>query len=137
MKIMTCFIDADAWVAIVDSDDPFHDRASAYMSYLLEMNAKLITNNMEIDHALTRIREKLGVETASKFMTIMEESILTIHLRMDWISRRLRRSALNDFLSNPKSGLTLRHYYMYESIKRKRVDIIFSPVQELSYFGCR
>ncbi len=135
MKIMTCFIDADAWVAIVNRKDSFHTQALGYLNYLLDMNAKLVTNNMEIDEALSRIRELLGPEMATKFMMIIDESILTIHLRMDWISRRIRRSALTDYIKYPKNDLKLRHFYLYESVKRKRVDIVFSPVQALSYFG--
>ncbi len=135
MKIMTCFIDADAWVAIVDPKDSFHGQALEYLNYLLEMNTKLVTNNMEIDCALTRIREAQGPEMATKFMNIIDESILTIHLRMDWISRRIRRSALTDYVKYSKNDLKLRHFYLYESVKRKRVDIVFSPVQALNYFG--
>ncbi len=135
MKIMTCFIDADAWVAIVNPDDPFHSQALNYLKYLLEMDAKLVTNNTEIDCALSRIREEQGVKMAEQFMNIIDESILTIHLRMDWISRRVRRAALNEFVKYTKTDLNLRHFYLYESVKRKRVDIIFSPIQALSYFG--
>jgi len=134
MKIMTVFIDVSAWTAIVDGNDPNHAAATEYFQELLEKNAKMITNSAVLDQTLQEIKSKFGKQQAKKFLTIIDESVLTINLRMDWIARRVRRNALTRFLKDD-NGLQLLHYYIYETVNRKHVDIIFSFDQRLKSFG--
>ncbi len=135
MKIMTCFIDSSAWAALADKTDVNHEAASEYFRKLLETNSKLVTNNIAVDHALLIIKEKLSSRTAQKFLAVLDESVLTVNLRFDWISRRLRRNALNLYLKSSNPDITLEHCYIYETIKRKKVDILFTFDQGLSFFG--
>jgi predicted nucleic acid-binding protein len=132
---MTCFIDSTAWIAIVHKQNPNHTTASEYFQQLLEEDAKLVTNNVAIDQTLSHLKSENNSELARKFLTIIDESVLTINLRMDWISRRVRRNALNQFLKSSDTHLTLSHFYINETLKRKRVDIIFSFDQALRKFG--
>ncbi len=131
---MTVFIDVSAWTAIVDGNDPNHAAATEYFQELLEKNAKMITNSAVLDQTLQEIKSKFGKQQAKKFLTIIDESVLTINLRMDWIARRVRRNALTRFLKDD-NGLQLLHYYIYETVNRKHVDIIFSFDQRLKSFG--
>jgi len=126
MKIMTCFVDASAWLAILDKSDPHHQDARKYFEQLLEKDSKLVTNNIAIDETINRLKMKSGAEMAREFYNIIDESILTINLRMDWISRRIRKNALNHFLKSKEGDLQLRHFLIFETIKRKRVDIVFT-----------
>ncbi|NOX90597.1 MAG: hypothetical protein GXO77_16450 [Calditrichaeota bacterium] len=135
MKIMTCFIDSSAWIAIIDGQDPNHQKAKQFFEYLLERDAKLVTNNYIIDETLDELKRRFDVDLSLKFMKIIDEAMLTINLRMDWISRRIRRSALNNFLRSNNKDLKLKHFYIKESIKRKKVDIIFSFDQNLNEFN--
>ncbi len=135
MKIMTCFIDASAWVALIDPKQAQHQNAKDFFQYLLERDAKLVTNNYVIDRVLEILRDRFDIDFAAKFMKIIEESVLTINLRVDWISKRVRRSALNNFLRSNNRELSLYHFYLKESIKRKKVDMIFSFDKKVFDFG--
>jgi len=135
MKIMTCFIDSSAWTAIADKTDENHKAASEYFAKILESNSKLVTNNTAVDRALVQIKHQAGHKTAQKFMAVLDESILTVNLRSDWLSRRLRRNAVNLYLKSTHPGLRLEHYYIFETIKRKKVDILFTFDKELNFFG--
>ncbi|MBN2424883.1 MAG: PIN domain-containing protein [Calditrichaceae bacterium] len=126
MKIMTCFIDTSAWIAIVDKDDPNHQKSSEYLEQILQKNAKIITNNVVLDETIDSIKIKSGRKLAEDFSTIIDESILTINLRMDWVSRRMRRNALLNYLKSSSKELKLRHFFIIETIKKKKIDIIFS-----------
>lgn len=134
MKIMTVFIDVSAWVAITDAADANHSVATEYFKELLEKNTKMICNNAVIDQALQEIKKRLGNDKAKQFLNIIDESVLTINLRMDWLARRVRRNALARYLKDDKD-LELIHYYIFETIDRKKVDIIFSFDQRLARFG--
>ena len=135
MKIMTCFVDSSAWVALVDSTNPKHAAAKAYFENLLDNNAKIITNNTVLDEAVMELSLSINKKTAQKFMQIIDESIITIHLRMDWISRRVRKQVLNQFLKSESTDLELRHFYILETLRRKNADIIFTFDQRLKETG--
>jgi predicted nucleic acid-binding protein len=135
MKIMTCFIDATAWLAIIDKNHPNHEAAREYFSLMLEENAKLITNNVAIDQTLVQLKNDLGPDKARQFLNIIDESVLTINLRMDWISRRIRRNGLNQYLKSTDESLVLSHFLINETLKRKRADVVFSFDPALKRFG--
>jgi predicted nucleic acid-binding protein len=135
MKIMTCFIDSSAWLAVIESNHPKHKAAKSYFQQLLEDNAKLYTNNIVIDKVLQNIKTNRSGEKARRFLNIIDESVLTINLRIDWISRRIRRTSINQYLKSSEKSLTLDHFYIQESLKRKHVDIIFSFDESLLNFG--
>ena len=155
MKIMTCFIDGNAWIAITDKKNEYHEQSIAYFKTLLGNNTKLVTNNIAMDEALVWLKSNMGAEAAKAFLNIrkplwplvlfsftakaflntIDESILTVNLRMDWISRRVRRAGLNNFLKSKDPDLKLKHFLIHETIKRKRVDIIFTFDQKFKVFG--
>ena len=135
MKIVTCFLDTTAWVALMNKKDPHHLRASAYFRELLDMKSRLVTNNVELDHAISYIKEQLDEDAAYNFYKVIDESILTLNLRMDWISRRLRRDALSLFLKNRNKELNLKHFYILETVNKKKVDILFSFDTRLNFLG--
>ncbi len=135
MKIMTCFIDSSAWIALVNKDDANHAAAKAYFESLLENNTKIITNNIVLDEAIDQLSKRVGKQMSRQFMQIIDESIITIHLRMDWISRRVRKQVIYQFLKTEKRTLDLRHFYILETLRRKNADIIFSFDQRLKETG--
>ena len=135
MKSQTIFIDSSAWTAIVDEHNPVHDSAQKYFNHLLKINAKLVTNNVEIDDAVVQLKQKKDSKAASRFLNIIDEAVLTIHLKVDWISRRVRRSGLNQYLSCKEPEIGLRQVFIYESVERKHADIIFSFDSSLKYFN--
>lgn len=135
MKIMTCFIDTSAWLAIVDAQHEHHPQAVDYFRELLENNAKIVSNNIAIDKALIQINHRLGLKAARDFWKIIDESILTINLRMDWISRRVRRNAIAHYLKKTSEEMQLEHYFLLETVKRKKVDILFTFDDNLRHLG--
>lgn len=120
------FIDTSAWCALADKRDPNHDAARAYFSLLLQNGARMISSSLAIDEAASEMKARLGGDVVQRFLSIIDESVLTVNLKVDWASRRVRRSVLEHFLKNTDDNLRLRHFYIAESLKRKRVDILFS-----------
>jgi predicted nucleic acid-binding protein len=135
MKIMTVFIDTSAWIAIVDKDQRYHDSAQEYFKHLLEKNAKIITNNIVIDEAITWLKENKGSEVASSFLSIIDESVITINLRVDWISRRVRKLSLNQYLKSKDTMLQLSDNYKLETLRRKNADLVFTYNDSFRGFG--
>jgi len=128
------FIDSTAWLAIIDEKNINYTVAREFYEKLLDQNSRLVTNSYVIDETLSSLKMNFGNEFAQKFLEIIDESVLSINLKVDWISRRIRRNAINNFLKSSTGHLQLRHFYINESLKRKKVDIVFSYDQNLKYF---
>lgn len=133
-KNSVVFVDTSAWIAILDEKNSNYASARKYFEKLLELNTRLVTNSLVIDDTLLFLKQDYGSEFAKKFLDIIDESAMSINLRVDWISRRLRRNTLNNFLKSSNRTLSVKHFYVHETIKRKKVDIVFSYDQSLKYF---
>ncbi len=129
------FIDKSAWIAILDKNNPDYKQSRNYFETLLSQNSRIVTNNCCIDQTVSFLKALTDNELAKKFLLIIDESVLSITLRIDWISRRVRRNALENFLKSSNPELTLNHFYIYETLKRKKVDFIFSYDKSLKNFN--
>jgi hypothetical protein len=129
------FIDTSAWLAVIDEKNTNHKAAGKYFEKLLETNPRLITNNLIVDDTLLYLKTNYGSELARKFLAIIDESTMSVNLLVDWVSRRIRRIALDSYLKSSNANLTIKHFYIFESLKRKKIDLIFSFDQNLKDFG--
>ncbi len=134
MKSMSVFVDTTAWVTIIDKNNDYHKEVVNYFNYLLGNKITIVTNNVIIDETINYIKMEFGIEKAKKFNEIINESIINVKLRMDWISRRERRIALNSFLKDKTSGLDLRYSFISATLKKKKIDIIFTLDDKLKIF---
>ncbi len=133
-KNSVVFVDSSGWIAILDEKNTNYLSARKYFEKLLELNTRLVTNSIVVDETLLFLKQNYGNDFAKKFLDIIDESAMSINLRVDWISRRVRRNSLNSFLKSSNKTLHVKHFYIYESLKRKKVDIVFSYDQSLKYF---
>jgi len=133
-KNSVVFVDSSGWIAILDEKNTNYLSARKYFEKLLELNTRLVTNSIVVDETLLFLKQNYENDFAKKFLDIIDESAMSINLRVDWISRRVRRNSLNSFLKSSNKTLQVRHFYIYESLKRKKVDIVFSYDQSLKYF---
>lgn len=134
-KNRNVFIDSSAWLAILDENNPHYTSARAFFKSLLEQNARLVCNSYIMDETIAQIKREVGNPLATEFLLVIEESVLTINLKIDWLSRRVRRVVLDNYIKNEQENLELRHFYIYETLKRKRIDYVFSFDKELTYFN--
>jgi len=134
MKISNCLIDTSAWLALINPDDENHQEAREYFLHLLSSNTRLITNNIIIDETIQALKSGTDNDLGLKFLNVIDESVLTINLKMDWISRRARKSALYQYLKSTNRELSLRHFFIVETVNHKKVDIIFSFDKKLRLF---
>jgi len=133
-KNSVVFIDTSAWVAVINQKDDNYKSARKYFEKLLELNSRLVTNSLIIDDTLLYLKSNFGNTFAKQFLSVIDESSMSVNLRVDWISRRIRRNALDGFLKSSNNDLQIKHFYIYESIKRKKVDIVFSYDKRLKHF---
>jgi predicted nucleic acid-binding protein len=68
------FVDAGAWIAVVNQRDDFHAEASAFYGHLLRERRPLVTTNLVIAEAYAMIRRHSGHRAAMQFLDSMRQS---------------------------------------------------------------
>jgi predicted nucleic acid-binding protein len=129
------FIDSSGWYALINSQHLNHDLAKEYFQKLLTANAKLYTNIQEVNAAISEIKQNCGLNAAMEFSRIIDEANLSSNLYVSWFTRRLRRSSLKQYFSIKDQEISLRHCVIFEDVRKKKVNVIFSFDDTLRKFG--
>jgi predicted nucleic acid-binding protein len=129
------FVDATGWCALVDPKHQHHDVAKDYYQQLLDTGTKLYTNINEITQAITKIKSACGLSISTEFSKIIEQSSLTSNLNVSWVNRRVYRAAIRQFFSIKQKEIEIRHCFIFEEVRKKKINIIFSFDHSLTYFG--
>jgi uncharacterized protein len=96
------FVDAGAWIAVVNQRDDFHTEASACYSRLLRERRPLVTTNLVIAEAYAIIRRYSGHQAAMQFLDSTRQSSRLTKIYSDVAveaeaEKLLRRYADQDF----------------------------------------
>ena len=129
------FIDSSGWYALINSQHLNHDLAQEYFQKLLTTNAKIYTNIQEVNSAISEIKKNCGLNAAMEFSRIIDEANLSSNLHVSWFTRRLRRSSLKQYFSIKDQEISLRHCAIFEDVRKKKVNVIFSFDDALRKFG--
>jgi predicted nucleic acid-binding protein len=129
------FIDATGWYAIVQPEHKYHEVAKEYFQQLLDSRAKLYTSIIEITSAVSKIKQNCGLSIATDFSKLIDQSVLSTNLNVSWLTRRQNRSALKQFFSIKDPDIEIRHCSIFEEVKKKKINFIFSFDPTLKSFG--
>lgn len=135
MRVIKVFIDSTGWYSLVQSEDEHHEAAKEYFQQLLDSRTRLYTNITEITSAISKIKQNCGLSVATDFSKLIDQSILSTNLNFSWLTRRLHRAALRQFFSIKEPQIEIRHCLIFEEIKKKKINFIFSFDDVLKSFG--
>ena len=135
MQMIKIFIDSTAWYALVQADHTQHDAAKEYFQQILDSRAKLYSNIFEITTAISKIKLNCGLSLATEFSKLIDQSVLSTNLNVSWLTRRIHRAALKQFFSIKDSAIEIRHCLIFEEVKKKKINLIFSFDNALKSFG--
>lgn len=133
--MLKVFVDSSAWYALVNNQHLNHDLAREYFNKLLTSNAKIYTSIPEVNSAISEIKKNYGLNSAYEFSRIIDEANLSSNLHVSWFTRRLRRSSLKQFFSIKDQEIELRHCTIFEDVRKKKINVIFSFDDSLRKFG--
>lgn len=133
--MMKVFIDASGWYAIIDSNQENHEIAKDYFQQLLDTRVKLYSNILEINQVISDLKRKCNLNLAVEFSKLIDESILSTNLHVSWLTRRLRRNSLRHFFTFKDTEIDIQHCIIFEEVKKKRINFIFSFNNTLKKFG--
>ena len=133
--MLKVFIDSSGWYALVNNQHLNHDLAKEYFQKLLTSNAKIYTSIPEVNSAISEIKKNCGLNSAFEFSRIIDEANLSSKLHVSWFTRRLRRSSLKQFFSIKNQEIELSHCTIFEDVRKKKINVIFSFDDSLRKFG--
>lgn len=133
--MLKVFVDSSGWYALINNQHLNHDLAREYFQKLLTSNAKLYTSIQEVNSAISEIKQNYGLNAALEFSRIIDEANLSSNLHVSWFSRRLRRASLKQFFSIRDQEIDLRHCTIFEDVRKKKINVIFSFDDSLRKFG--
>ncbi len=133
--MLKVFVDSSGWYALINNQHLNHDLAREYFQKLLTSNAKLYTSIQEVNAAISEIKQNYGLNAALEFSRIIDEANLSSNLHVSWFSRRLRRASLKQFFSIRDQEIDLRHCTIFEDVRKKKINVIFSFDDSLRKFG--
>jgi hypothetical protein len=85
--------------------------------------------------AISKIKQDCGLNVATDFSKLIDQSVLSTNLNVSWMTRRLHRAALKQFFSVKDPQIEIRQCLIFEEVKRKKINIIFSFDDALKSFG--
>ena len=133
--MMKVYIDASGWYTLIDGQQEHHDIAKEYFQQLLDTRVRLYSNILEINQVISDLKRKCNLNLAVEFSKLIDDAILSTNLHVSWLTRRLRRNGLRHFFTFKDSEIDIRHCLIYEEVKKKKINFIFSFDNTLKKFG--
>ena len=118
------FITESVWIALMDSDNISHNKTKASFSKLLDGKYYIITSSYVIDAVIEFLKQNCSKEQANSFLDVIDRSVLTNNLKIFWLSRRLRRTAVERFTKNDDRFLNETMNILL--MEQKKVKYVFS-----------
>lgn len=135
MRVIKVFIDSTGWYVLVQREHEHHEAAKEYFQQIIDSRTRLYTNITEITLAISKIKQDCDLSVATDFSKLIDQSVLSTNLNVSWLTRRLHRAALKQFFSIKDSQIEIRHCLIFEEVKKKKINIIFSFDDALKSFG--
>ncbi len=77
------FIDASAWVALIDRHDSLHSTVVNFYAQLLHQWPVWITKNLVVSETYLLVRQRVGYEAAVRFLMILQSTTKLIKVYSD------------------------------------------------------
>ena len=128
---MSIFIDTNAFIALMDSDDEFHSAAANLFKEVVESNEKFFTSNYVLLETIFLLQRELGLSAVNDFRKFMLPLVNII-----WVDEKINNDCLNNLIAAEKRKISLTDYssfYILDSFKIDRVFTFDKHFKEKSY----
>lgn len=123
------FITESIWLSLLDSSHPKHDQTKQQFGDLLDGKYYIITSSYVIDSVLEELKTTCSKDIADRFLETIDRAVLGNYLKIVWLSRRLRRSALSTFVNDDSKHLSFTLNVLL--MQQKNVSMVFTHNTEL------
>jgi predicted nucleic acid-binding protein len=99
---MSIFIDTSAFLAILDADDQYHQKADTAWQEILSSREDLITTNYILVETFALVQRRLGLEA----LKVFQGDIIPV-LDIEWITEGLHQNAVDMLIIAAQRQLSL------------------------------
>ncbi|MGD2158967.1 MAG: PIN domain-containing protein [Anaerolineales bacterium] len=118
---MSVYVDTSAFLAVLNADDRFHDRARRRWQQLIEAGHSLLCNNYVLVETIAVLQNRLGMDAVIVFQNDVRP-ILTIL----WVDENLHQRAVSALLATQRRRLSLVDCASFESMRQAGLRQIFA-----------
>ncbi len=114
-------IDTSAFLALLDKNDAFHQRATKEWATLLYEGNSCVTNNYVLLESIAIIQRRLGVKAVQE----LSENVLP-HIQVDWIDEFKHENDFGSLLSANRRNLSLVDISAFATMRRLGISKVFT-----------
>ena len=118
---MKIFIDTCAFIALIDSDDDFHNLAFNLFSKASKDNADFLTSNYVMLETIFLLQKTIGLPAVKDFKKLMLPIV-----RIIWIDEKIHNNSLNNLIAAEKEKISLTDYSSFYILDNYNIDKVFT-----------
>ncbi len=118
---MSVFVDTSAFVAIMDTDDENHLRASRIWERIVSGDEVLVTSNYVLVETLALVQHRLGMEAVTTF----EEDMVPL-LEVEWIGEQAHHAGVTTMIGAGRRRLSLVDCTSFDMMRSLGIKSVFS-----------
>jgi len=115
------FVDTSAFLALLDMDDIYHDKATKKWIALLDERQKCITNNYIVLESISITQRRLGLQAVQE----LSENILE-HVQVEWVDKAHHTQALKTVFSINRRQLSFVDCTAFQTMRRLGIETAFT-----------
>lgn len=127
---MNIFVDASAFLAVLDAGDANHAQAKAIWEKTVAAGDELVCHNYILVESSAVILRRLGLEAVRVF----EQDIVPV-LRLVWVTREVHEAAASAHLLASRRTLSLVDCVSFEIIRRTGIRSAFAFDRHFQEYG--
>lgn len=130
---MLAFVDASAWIAILNARDKYHLAALRYFRSIAR--ERLLTSNYVLAEACTWLNYRRQHNAALQLNNMVVNSEKLNLMTVAWVTREVHDAAWGEFVRYDDQQFSFQDCTSLVICKRERVDVVFSFDSNFSTMG--
>ncbi|MDL1909371.1 type II toxin-antitoxin system VapC family toxin [Chloroflexi bacterium CFX6] len=115
------YVDTSALLALVNEDDPDHDRAMQTWQRLIEEEQNLVCNNYVLVESIALIQRRIGLEAVS----ILHNDIIPF-IEVEWLDEELHNAIVKAVIKTNRRQISLVDNASFDTMRRHNVETVFA-----------
>ncbi len=115
------YVDTSALLALVNEDDPDHNRAMQTWQRLIEEEQDLICNNYVLVESIALIQRRIGLEAVS----ILHNDIIPF-IEVEWLDEELHNAIVKAVIKTNRRQISLVDNASFDTMRRHNVETAFA-----------
>lgn len=115
------YVDTSALLALVNEDDPDHDRAMQTWQRLIEEEQYLVCNNYVLVESIALIQRRIGLEAVS----ILHNDIIPF-IEVEWLDEDLHNAIVKAVIKTNRRQVSLVDNASFDTMRRHNIKTAFA-----------